>query len=136
MSENRRYTIIVKKKRIEVTEAVYHAYYQERESERYRQKLIYKNELSFDKFYEDGVNVDYLISRNHPDTSDKLIYKEKFDILNNALKSLQNDELVIIKEIFFNKKSIRKPADELSIPFMTLYDKKQRILKKLKKFFK
>lgn len=35
MSENKKYTIIVKKQRVEVSEAVYHAYHKEREAERY-----------------------------------------------------------------------------------------------------
>lgn len=35
MSENKKYTIIVKKQRVEVSEAVYRAYHKEREAERY-----------------------------------------------------------------------------------------------------
>jgi hypothetical protein len=40
MSENKKYTIIVKKQRVEVSEAVYRAYHKEREAERYQNKLI------------------------------------------------------------------------------------------------
>ena len=46
MSENKKYTIIVKKQRVEVSEAVYRAYHKEREAERYQNKLIRQNELS------------------------------------------------------------------------------------------
>ena len=61
MSENKKYTIIVKKQRVEVSEAVYRAYHKEREAERYQNKLIRQNELSLERFHEDGVNIDYLI---------------------------------------------------------------------------
>ena len=55
MSENKKYTIIVKKQRVEVSEAVYRAYHKEREAERYQNKLIRQNELSLERFHEDGV---------------------------------------------------------------------------------
>ena len=35
MSENKKYTIVIKRQRVEVSEAVYHAYHKEREAERY-----------------------------------------------------------------------------------------------------
>lgn len=67
MSENKKYTIIVKKQRVEVSEAVYRAYHKEREAERYQNKLIRQNELSLERFHEDGVNIDYLIVRVQTD---------------------------------------------------------------------
>ena len=50
MSENKKYTIVVKKQRVEVSEAVYRAYHKERETERYQNKLIRQNELSLERF--------------------------------------------------------------------------------------
>ena len=50
MSENKKYTIIVKKQRVEVSEAVYRAYHKEREAERYQNKLIRQNELSLERY--------------------------------------------------------------------------------------
>ena len=50
-----------------------------------------------------------------------------------ALQSLPEDERSLIDELFFNEKSERKLAAELDIPRMTLSDKKNRILRKLKK---
>ncbi|MEQ3316379.1 sigma factor-like helix-turn-helix DNA-binding protein [Enterocloster clostridioformis] len=134
MSENKKYTIIVKKQRVEVSEAVYHAYHKEREAERYQKKLIRQNELSLERFHEDGVNIDYLIVRVQADIVDKLIHQEQLESLWAALHSLPEDERSLIDELFFNEKSERKLAAELGIANMTLHDKKHRILKKLKKF--
>lgn len=133
MSENKKYTIVVKRQRVEVSEAVYRAYHKEREAERYQNKLTRQNELSLERFHEDGVNIDYLIVRVQPDILDKLIHQEQLEELWIALQSLPEDERSLIDELFFNEKSERKLAAELDIPRMTLSDKKNRILRKLKK---
>ncbi len=39
MSENKKYTIAVKRQRVEVSDAIYCVYYKEREAERYQNKL-------------------------------------------------------------------------------------------------
>ena len=52
MSENKKYTIVIKRQRVEVSEAVYRAYHKEREAERYQNKLIRQNELSLERFRE------------------------------------------------------------------------------------
>ncbi|QIB68341.1 RNA polymerase sigma factor (sigma-70 family) [Muricomes intestini] len=133
MSENKKYTIVVKRQRVEVSEAVYRAYHKEREAERYQNKLIHQNELSLERFREDGVNIDYLIVRVQPDIVDKLIRQEQLEALWIALQFLPEDERFLIDELFFNDKSERKLATELGMATMTLHDRKHRILKKLKK---
>ncbi len=133
MSENKKYTIVVKQQRVEVSEAIYRAYHKEREAERYQNKLIRQNELSLERFQEDGVNIVYLIVRVQPDIVDKLIHQEQLEALWIALQSLSEDERSLVDELFFNEKSERKLASELGVPRMTLSDKKHRILKKLKK---
>ncbi len=134
MSENKKYTIVVKRQRVEVSEAVYRAYHKEREAERYQNKLIRQNELSLERFREDGVNIDYLIVCVQPDIVDKLIHQEQLKALWSALQSLPEDERSLIYELFFNEKSERMLASKLGVPRMTLSDKKNRILRKLKKF--
>lgn len=57
---------LLKSSRVEVSEAVYHAYHKEREAERYQKKLIHQFELSLERFQDDGVNVEYLITRFQP----------------------------------------------------------------------
>lgn len=133
MSENKKYTIIVKRQRVEVSEAVYRAYHQERENERYRNKCIKNNECSLERFQEDGVNAEYSIVRVQPDIVDRLIQQEQFKSLYLALRLLSAEERSLIEELYFNEKSERNLAVELGVPRMTLSDKKRRILKKLKK---
>ena len=133
MSVNKKYTIIVKRQRVEVSEAVYRAYHKEREAERYQNKLIRKNELSLERFHEDGVNIDYLIVRVQPDIVDKLIHQEQLESLWAALDILPEDERSLIDEIFFNEKSESQIAQSIGLNQSTVSRRLSKILSKLKK---
>ncbi len=132
MSENKKYTIIVKKQRVEVSEAIYRAYHQERETERYRQKLIHQNELSLEHFQENGVNIDYLIVRIQPDFVDKLIRQEQLEQLWLALQTLPPDEQSLIEELFFNEKSESQVARAVGVNQSTVSRRRTKILLRLR----
>lgn len=134
MSENKKYTIVIKRQRVEVSEAVYRAYHKEREAERYQNKLICQNELSLERFREDGVNIDYLIVRVQPDILDKLIHQEQMDALWIALQSLSEDERSLIDEVFFNEKSESQVAKSIGVNQSTVSRRLSKILSKLKNF--
>jgi RNA polymerase sigma factor (sigma-70 family) len=136
MSENKKYTIVVKHQRVEVSEAVYRIYHKSREAERYQYKLIHQFELSLERFQDDGVNVEFLITRFQPSIEDKLIEQEQFRKLWMALDTLTVEERLLIHELFFNGKSERILASETGIPNMTIHDRKCKVLKKLKKLIK
>ena len=133
MSENKKYTIVVKQQRVEVSEAVYHAYHKEREAERYQNKLIRQNELSLERFHEDGVNIDYLIVCVQPDIVDRLIHQEQLEALWSAFQSLSEDERSLIDELFFNDKKEADLAAELLVTQQAISKRKKKILDKLKK---
>ncbi len=133
MSGNKKYTIVVKHQRIEVSEAIYRAYHKEREAECYQNKLIRQNELSLERFQEDGVNIDYLIVHVQPDIVDKLIHQEQLEALWIALQFLPEDERSLIDELFFNEKSERELSAMISVPQKTINDRKKRILLKLRR---
>lgn len=133
MSENKKYTIVVKRQCVEVSEAVYRAYHKEREAERYQNKLIRQNELSLERFHEDGVNIDYLIVRVQPDIVDRLLYQEQLEALWIALQSLPEDERSLIDELFFNDKKEADLAAELLVTQQAVSKRKKKILDKLKK---
>ena len=133
MSESKKYTIVVKRQRVEVSKAVYHAYHKAREAERYQNKIIRQSELSFERFKEDGVNVEFQFALYQPNIEDPLIKQELLQKLKIALSTLNPEERLLIHELFFSGKSERVLAGELDIPRMTLSDRKHRILRKMKK---
>lgn len=132
MAEERIYTIIVKRQRVEVSKAVYHAYHKAREAERYQRGLIKDNEWSLEQFQENGVSVEYQLPVCQ-DFVDRLVRLEQEQRLRAALQSLTLEERLIIHELFYNGKSERELAAETGIPRMTICDRKHRILDKLKK---
>lgn len=136
MSENKKYTIVIKRQRVEVSEAVYRAYHKEREAERYQNKLIRQNELSLERFHENGVNINYLIVRVQPDIVDSLLHQEQLEALWKALQSLPEDERFLIDELFFNDKKEADLAAELLVTQQAISKRKKKILDKLKKMIK
>lgn len=64
------------------------------------------------------------------DTVVKAVMIEK---MLDCLKQLTPEEQELITELFFKGKSERRLSAETGIPFMTIHDRKQRILGKLKK---
>ena len=132
MSENKKYTIIVKKQRVEVSAAVYRASHQEREAERYQNRLIRQVELSMQQFQEDGVNAEYLIVRVQPDIVDKLIRQEQLEQLWLALQTLPENERTLINELFFNDRTEAELAAEQLITQQAISKRKMKILAKLK----
>lgn len=133
MSENKKYAIVVKSNRVEVSESVYHAYHKEREAERYQKKLVHQFELSLERFQDEGINVEFSIARFQPSIEDMLIEQEQLRKLHIALDALTVEERLLIHELFFNGKSERILAGELDVPRMTLSDRKHRILRKIRK---
>ena len=133
MSENKKYTIVVKHQRVEVSKAVYYAYHKDREAERYQNKVARHFELSLERFQEDGVHVELQFTLYQPSVEDKLIAQEQLQKLKLALAALDPEEKLLIHELFFNGKSERVLALETNVPNMTIHDRKQRILKKLRK---
>ena len=133
MSEGKKYTIFVKHQRVEVSKAIYYAYHKAREAERYQDKVARQFELSLERFQEDGVQVELQLSIYQPTVEDRLIQQEQLHKLGQALAALNSEEKLLIHELFYNGKSERVLALETDVPNMTIHDRKQRILKKLRK---
>lgn len=71
--QERRYALIVKKQRIEVTEEVYKTYYKLTERERYLEKLAEKKHISLEACHQNGLQVDYLLSYSEESLEDGIV---------------------------------------------------------------
>ena len=132
MTEKKRYTLLVRRKRVEVSQEVYKAYYQAYERERYASKQALDMERSIERFAEDGVSVEYQYATSLPSLEDQVLHEQEKDKLNAALCVLRKDERMLIEELFFKGKSERQIALEYGIPRMTICSRKHGIIKKLK----
>ena len=131
--QERKYAIVVKKERVEVTEEIYKNYYRLVERERYLDKLAERKHISIEACQEKGIQVEYIISQTEESIEDSIIRQEMLDELALCVKLLPEQELLLIRALFFQGKSERQLSSETGVPLMTLNDRKRRILKKLKK---
>ncbi|WP_270810014.1 sigma-70 family RNA polymerase sigma factor [Hungatella effluvii] len=136
MAEERIYTIVVKKIRVEVSKEVYQAYHKARETERYQNKVIHQTEMSLDRFQEEGVNAEYHVVRYYPGIDEDIIRAEDTRRLYAALEQLSVDERLLIDELFFEGTSEGELAARLHISQQAVSKRKKKLLKQLQEIIK
>lgn len=133
MAEERIYTIVVKKERIEVSREVYYAYHKAHEAERYQRQVIYQTEMSLERFQEEGVNAEFHATRFQTGIEDKLILQEDIRLLYEVLDSLEVEERLLIDELYFQGVTESELAKRLGISQQAVSKRKRKILKQLRK---
>jgi DNA-directed RNA polymerase specialized sigma24 family protein len=131
--QERRYALVIKKQRVEVTKEVYRTYYKLTERERYLNRLAEKRHISLEACHQNGLQVDYLLSHPGESIEDGVIKKEKLEKMALCLETLSEHERLLIYELFFQEKSERQLSAETAIPQRTINDRKRKILLKLKR---
>lgn len=84
------------------------------------------------------ISYDYINNEGHTllDAIGKNVNYEKETIISQVLdeiKTLRNDEQMLIKELYIDGKTLRELSNELGVPIMTIQNRKKKILEKLKK---
>jgi len=131
--QERRYALVVKKQRIEVTKEVYKSYYKFTEREKYLNKLAEKKHISLETCRQNGLQVDYKISHTIESIEDAIARREMLEKLKICLETLSEQERLLIDALYFQGKSERQLSAETQIPQRTINDRKRKILLKLKK---
>ena len=90
----------------------------------------------FDNVYGNVLGEELLVDRFAEDICEVVFKNIQIENLKECLKLLSNDELNLIIQLFYKEKSQRQLSAESGIPLMTISDRKNRILKKLKKYMK
>ena len=111
----REYTLIVKGKRIPVTQAVYKTYYQEYEHERYLKNKSAAREHSLEQLIEAGVSIDFYCADSQSPVEDVLVAAERAKRLRKCLFKLSSEERAIIIGVFFHEQSAKYLAQQLGI---------------------
>ncbi len=78
-----------------------------------------------DVINDKNVNIEFEVER-----------KEEISNLQKALSMLDESDYKLIKSLFYDERTIREYANILGIPFTTIQNRKNRILKKLKEILK
>ena len=127
------YVITVDGIDIEVTEEVFCVYAQADRRERYITEEQEKGKiLSLEQLQTDGLLMVALGNTLLPSTEDEVICAEELNLLHSALQTLNPDEAILIRSLFFEGMSERQLSEWTGIPYMTIHNRKIRILMKLK----
>ena len=133
-NHDKKYTLLVRGKRVSVTKEVYKAYYHSRNREKYLDKLAKKNNISIEGCNEKGISVEYIISTTVDSVEDAIITEMLLVKLRQCLKMLDESERMLIAKLYLQGKSERQLSCETGIPQRTINYRKRNILAKLKKF--
>ena len=130
---------------VEVTEEVFLAYSQMDRRERYLEEQAWQSgmrEVSLEYLKEQGIPLHLYADDNTPSAEDVVLEKEeqhKLEVhkvqLITALAALTADEKQLIQTLYFNEVPIREYARKIGVSDMAIHKRKERILKKIKKFF-
>ena len=127
--------ILVDDALLEVSKAIYEDFYYEYERNKYIDKIMRKLQvISIEKLQEseDVRGID-IIQDNQCNVEKEVYKKIEIEKLREALLSLNDTEYKLIKNVFFDDKTIREYAEIIGLPYSTIQYKKMQILKKLKK---
>ncbi len=130
----KKYFIRIDNQRIRVSENVYRTYYGLR---RQAKTLEEKDRRNFRILYSNLDTSEILGEEMVPDictvsVEDIVIAKLTSEKLHRCISLLPDSDQELIRAMYFNQLSERKISKITGIPYMTLHDRKTRILKKLR----
>lgn len=121
---------------MEVTEADYKVFYRARRREKYiQEEAIRVGEFSYNAFDTEDYDGASAIADDSEALEDSVIRKMMIEKLPEAISVLSDEEKEIIRQLYFNHISERDLGKILGVPRTTISYRKDRALKKLKKFF-
>ena len=135
MAEKKEYRIKVQGQLVPVSEEVYLTYHCMKRRETYLEErdttngVFYYSALNTEGTNGEDVIPDLVSPRVEDLIMDKLIAEK----LHQCLSQLTSKEQELIFLLFFQNKSERQVSDETGIPYMTIHDRKVKILRTLKK---
>ena len=127
-------TLLVNKKRIDVSDEVYKAYYKEREHERYLYKKATDKEYSYENMKENGIQFEYNQGM-YIQCEDEIIKKLEIKKLNLILKDLSKDERRLVYLYYFENKTEKEISLLFNLSQKAINKRKNNIIKKLRNFY-
>lgn len=130
---DKKYTLLVRGKHVPVTKEVYKAYYKYKEHEEYNNRLYAESTVSLEEAEEKGISLEYIIACQRCSIEDEIITGMMIAKMHRCLELLDKPERTLIVQLYLFDKSERQLSAETGIPYMTIHDRKIKILGKIKK---
>lgn len=135
--KEKKYFIPVNGKLYETTKEIYEAYYQMERRERYLEERDLKNGvLNFGDIDDANYSAEEKIVDENTSIETEVIDKILYRAVLDAMSSLSEEENWLIQELFFYGKSQRQLSKEQDIPLMTIHNRKEKVLEKIRKILK
>ena len=137
MDTKKKFYIRVENQAEQVTEEVYREYFKMDRRERYLEErdLVHGRFLysQLDNVYEDVLGEEMIADSLAEDLCDVIVSKIMIEKLKECLSLLSDEDLNLMIQLFYEEKSQRQLSEESGVPLMTISDRKNRVLKKIKK---
>jgi len=137
MDTKKKFYIRVENQVEQVTEEVYREYFKMDRRERYLEErdLVHGRFLysQLDNVYEGVLGEEMIVDSLAEDLCDVVVSKIMIEKLKECLSLLSDEDLYLMIQLFYEEKSQRQLSEESGIPVMTISDRKNRVLKKIKK---
>lgn len=132
------YFIRIENEVVEVSQEIYETYYSMGRREKYLEERDYSHKLLYYSALDtpDLVGEELITDSDSQAIEDQIIQNMVSEELHIVLDQLKKRDREIINELFFCGLTERKLASKLGIKQQTLNERKNRILKDLKKVFK
>lgn len=128
-----KYFIYVRGKKVPVSKKIYKEYWQVVNHEKYVRRLDIKNGNRPFSDYADSRDILANMADPKMDIEKIIETKQIMQLLYDALLTLTDDEFRIVKEIFFEEKSLTDLSKEIEVSVSTVARRRDKILRHLKK---
>lgn len=134
MANKGRYVIKIQGELIEVSEAVYYAYFHMERQERTQEEKKQRNEvMSYDALDDgDTVGLENIADMSSPSVEDLAVAKELRDRLHYAVEALPKADRELIRAIYFDGRTEKDYAKEAGMSQTGVSYRRRKILSKLK----
>ena len=134
---NKKYIIRIEGERIEVSKDVYEAYYHFSNHEEYlEQKDRRKGKVLFSDLDTTEMLGEALIPDPKESVEDMVIARLLAKKVRHCVELLPSSDRALIYAVFYNGSTEREYAEKIGVSQNAIHKRKQRILKKLRRYFK
>lgn len=143
MSEQDFY-LYIEGKPVKVSEEVYREYYRAEEKERYfmtrlkQERIVIDQETqtvtiipSREDSYERLIEANEQFATSDKSVAETVVKAIQLEKLNEALHTLSDEEMTLIRELFYLNRTVREVSEQYQIARSTLQSRKEAVLRKL-----
>lgn len=131
-------------KPVKVSEEVYREYYRAEEKERYfmtrlkQERIVIDQETqtvtiipSREDSYERLIEANEQFATSDRSVAETVVKAIQLEKLNEALHTLSDEEMTLIRELFYLNRTVREVSEQYQIARSTLQSRKEAVLRKL-----